>query len=419
MNSIQNLKGFRRLSFLAIASIITLIISSTVLSTLISRAHTQAQQLSEDTSKQRLLLEKINQKASFIITEISYPISDQSQIKKTQSSIENDIDTLQLIHNKIHQDQSNTAMFIFNSDIQKNILLTVDLNVQSFIDGVKEITSTDIETQEDLLHLWTGINAASASSRIIVYSLDFFTFFIQDQINKITKTLETVYIGLNVITLITVVTIGRYLLYPAVIRIEGSLHREKKESLLLEHLANTDRLTDAGNRQKMDTFFKQYNENNTSTPITFLLLDLNKFKTINDNYGHNIGDALLVHISKKLKTLENKNTQLYRIGGDEFCLISIESLTNESIDELATIAMALVESPLHIDGQTLSVGVSIGIASSKNDTNVDFDSLMINADKAMYQAKSQPKTSSEKLSSYQHYAHLHDIKRLSNNILSH
>lgn len=153
MNSIQNLKHFRKLSFSTLLFIITLVILSTLASTFVSRAHTQAQYLREHTTKQHLLLEKIGRKSSAIIIEMNYSIVDKRQIIALQSSIKSDIDELKLMHNSIHQDQSNSATFTFHQEIQKQILKIIDLNVKYFINEDEKLTSIKPTTQENQLHL--------------------------------------------------------------------------------------------------------------------------------------------------------------------------------------------------------------------------------------------------------------------------
>lgn len=410
MNSIENLKQYRKLSFSTLVFIITLIILSTLSSLLLSKANTQAQQLREHTTGKLVLLEEIAKKSAIIATEINYPVVDERKIFEVQSSIKIDIKEIKNILDALDNSKRNGIAFTFHQDIQEQIIKIVTLNIQNYIDEVEKLTSIIPNKQENQLQLLTAINTSSSTSRIIHHSLNYLIRVIQNEINKITSTLEIIYISLNLIILITVIILGKYLLYPSIKKIETSLQREKEEGLKLEHIANSDTLTGVGNRLKMNTFFKEFNKNSAPRKITFLLFDLNEFKPINDNYGHNKGDALLIHISKQLQSLEDENTQLYRIGGDEFCLIKIGDIPNNSLSLLAEKIINIIEMPLVVDGVTLRVGASIGIASA-NSNEVNFDSLMINADRAMYHAKSKQEASHSSLSTYELYTHLHERYR--------
>lgn len=403
MNSIQNLRQFEKLSLLALVFIITLIILSTFSSRFISKAHIQSQNLYEHATKQRLLLEKINQKSSSIITEINYPSVDKELIRKIQLSIKKDINHLKSIQKNIYIDQKNSANYTFSQDIQEQILKILELNLQSFINEIETLITINPDKQEEQLDIRTAINLSSTTSQVIIHSLDYLTIFIQEKIRQNTSTLEMVYTGLNIVTLISVIILGKYLLYPSIKNIQESLQCEKQQAILLEKLANTDRLTGVGNRQKMDDFFKQFKNQSTPPKLTLALLDLNKFKPVNDTYGHSIGDELLVHISKQLQLLESKNTAVYRIGGDEFCLISTGDFTEDSLEKMAKAIIERIEQPLDTKTLTLQVGASIGIASVTNGNNIDFDALMIDADAAMYRAKAKQNTHTVQLSTYQIY----------------
>lgn len=115
------------------------------------------------------------------------------------------------------------------------------------------------------------------------------------------------------------------------------------------------------------------------------MLDLDGFKTINDTYGHAIGDRLLVEVANRLhETLREEDT-LARMGGDEFVLI----LNDIQLQTLPISLRRLLETlsqPYEIDGQSLEIAGSIGVTIYPND-NEDPDTLLRHADQAMYQAK--------------------------------
>jgi diguanylate cyclase (GGDEF)-like protein/PAS domain S-box-containing protein len=124
----------------------------------------------------------------------------------------------------------------------------------------------------------------------------------------------------------------------------------------------------------------------TESKVALLVADLDRFKTINDILGHNIGNQLLVAVGKHLKSLLTGTDTVCRQGGDEFLL----SLTNpagaDAINNFLPELIASFEPPFRIDDNELATSVSVGVAIYPDD-GLDFDTLLKKADMAMYRAK--------------------------------
>ena len=127
----------------------------------------------------------------------------------------------------------------------------------------------------------------------------------------------------------------------------------------------------------------------------FLFLDLDGFKRINDNYGHHIGDKILIEVAKRLKETVRSDDYIARISGDEFCVMLLELDPNET--HAAHIAKIVAEKIIEnisevfeIDGYKLYLGVSIGIKFFP-DGNKDVYEIINSADAAMYKAKESGK----------------------------
>jgi diguanylate cyclase (GGDEF)-like protein len=120
--------------------------------------------------------------------------------------------------------------------------------------------------------------------------------------------------------------------------------------------------------------------------LALLFLDLDGFKLVNDQHGHNVGDDLLKEVSKRLLALVRQSDTVARMGGDEFIVV----LNNpKGIEEIASIANCVVSSinePMEILGEVLRIGASVGIAIFPSDAGTAAD-LIKNADTAMYAAK--------------------------------
>jgi diguanylate cyclase (GGDEF)-like protein/PAS domain S-box-containing protein len=120
--------------------------------------------------------------------------------------------------------------------------------------------------------------------------------------------------------------------------------------------------------------------------LAVLFLDLDRFKTVNDTYGHAVGDQLLQAVAQRLRNCLREVDTLCRLGGDEFILLLPNVKSRESVRVIAEKIIATVSQPYPIDEHELSVGVSIGIALFPEDGSGS-DFLCKHADIAMYHAK--------------------------------
>jgi diguanylate cyclase (GGDEF)-like protein len=124
--------------------------------------------------------------------------------------------------------------------------------------------------------------------------------------------------------------------------------------------------------------------------VTLLIIDLNKFKPINDSFGHDAGDAILVHVAKQLSANIRTDDLAARIGGDEFGIILQGDYNIKAINALLSRLTKQISLPLKYKNKILTVTASIGIASFPDQTKSEED-LRKAADSAMYEAKNKGK----------------------------
>ncbi|MFK5893369.1 MAG: EAL domain-containing protein [Pseudomonadota bacterium] len=128
-----------------------------------------------------------------------------------------------------------------------------------------------------------------------------------------------------------------------------------------------------------------YRRKNT---LVLLFIDLDRFKDVNDSFGHAIGDLLLVKVANKIKQVLRNVDTVARIGGDEFTVILADL---KKLDTIPLLVQKIIDSicePILIKQHEISIGASIGIATYPDD-GVDVDMLISNADMAMYHAKAK------------------------------
>jgi diguanylate cyclase (GGDEF)-like protein/PAS domain S-box-containing protein len=163
----------------------------------------------------------------------------------------------------------------------------------------------------------------------------------------------------------------------------------------LERIAHFDSLTNLPNRvllaDRLSQSILQSQRSNQSLAVAFM--DLDGFKAINDNYGHNIGDDLLIAVSQRMKKALREGDTLARIGGDEFIAVVTNVENFEGCELVLERLLKAAAEPVTVGNIEMQVSVSIGVTLYPQD-KVDADQLMSHADQAMYIAKQAGKNRS-------------------------
>ncbi|MEY8251495.1 MAG: diguanylate cyclase, partial [Colwellia sp.] len=166
----------------------------------------------------------------------------------------------------------------------------------------------------------------------------------------------------------------------------------KEHQEQLEHIAHYDLLTNLPNRvllaDRLSQAMLQCSRHAQSLAVVFL--DLDHFKEVNDTYGHNVGDELLIALSARMKEALREGDTLSRIGGDEFVAVLADLVNVEDCDPILERFLQAASEPVTIGDIVVSVSASIGVTLYPQD-NVDADLLMRHADQAMYVAKGSGK----------------------------
>ncbi|MFT7314019.1 MAG: diguanylate cyclase (GGDEF)-like protein/PAS domain S-box-containing protein [Paraglaciecola sp.] len=163
---------------------------------------------------------------------------------------------------------------------------------------------------------------------------------------------------------------------------------KKQNEATLIHQANHDLLTKLPNRKLIHDRLNQAinRANRSSKKFGVLFIDLDGFKKINDNYGHECGDNLLICISNKLRALLRAEDTIGRLGGDEYLVIIPDIIQNVSLKTIVHKIFQSFENIEPIDGKKIQIGASIGLSIYPDD-GIDCENLIRNADLAMYDAK--------------------------------
>ena len=169
--------------------------------------------------------------------------------------------------------------------------------------------------------------------------------------------------------------------------IDGRARIASQNELL--HIATHDELTGLANRRQFKEILREQCEEfdfGHTGPFTLMMIDLDRFKPVNDTLGHSLGDLVLHKVARRLQKVLDPNDHLARLGGDEFAIICAETRDTSQVRLKASQIVEMLSRPLIIQGHLIELGGSVGIASAPKD-GASFDDLTQNADIALYAAK--------------------------------
>ena len=175
----------------------------------------------------------------------------------------------------------------------------------------------------------------------------------------------------------------------------GSLQSYQQELLAsqqhLAHLAMHDKVTGLLNRHAFSQDLQALRHDTSGQEVALLFLDLDGFKDVNDNLGHDIGDKVLKEVGLRLNSFSSSELMICRIGGDEFVLRQKNNPDQAYLVGLTQRIVENINQPILVDKLQINISASVGIAFARSDSP-DFGKLLSQADIAMYEAKRNSET---------------------------
>jgi diguanylate cyclase (GGDEF)-like protein/PAS domain S-box-containing protein len=194
-------------------------------------------------------------------------------------------------------------------------------------------------------------------------------------------------------------------LFTAIVR---DIRERRAQEKRLQHQATHDSLTGLPNRAQLLVHLEaSLNSGKGEPSLALLMLDLCRFKEVNDTLGHNVGDRVLCDVAQRFSEALGSRGLIARIGGDEFTVVLDAPRGHETIATTSQILVDCLRAPIDVAGISIEVGVNIGIARFPQDAS-DAQTLLRHADVAMYVAKRRG-------ASYEYYDAAHDentVRRL-------
>lgn len=188
------------------------------------------------------------------------------------------------------------------------------------------------------------------------------------------------------------------------LKIKSLQDKLKQSNQMLLALSITDPLTGLHNRRAMMEFLEKEfaRAQRQQKPLSLVMLDLDHFKKINDNYGHQNGDAVLRAIGIELKTHLRKYDVAARFGGEEFVLILPETGLDEAVQTAERLRQNVADMRFNSELSKLQLTVSLGIATTQNGRILGLDDLIREADYALYNAKREGRNRVETMAGSEH-----------------
>ncbi|WP_072891273.1 sensor domain-containing protein [Ornithinibacillus halophilus] len=173
--------------------------------------------------------------------------------------------------------------------------------------------------------------------------------------------------------------------YMVVVSRDISLRKDYETEL--EYFANHDVLTGLPNRRYfIDRFEQELLSTKGKTNLALIILDLDDFKPVNDSYGHEMGDHVIIEFGKRIKEVVRKSDVVARLGGDEFVVLLPDISSKDQVVDIASRIVSNVEKPWNIQGTEIHLTASVGVAYSSQKLE-SVHSFLRTADGALYEVK--------------------------------
>ncbi len=176
----------------------------------------------------------------------------------------------------------------------------------------------------------------------------------------------------------------------------GIAVEQRRFQAKIAEMAHYDSITGLINRHALQDRLRQYVDEARAlkTDIAFAIVDVDRFKTINDTYGRPVGDAVIKEMARRLTECIRGSDIVGRLDGDEFAVILRQARDMDEIKEITARISKSISVPMEIGGKTISASVSIGVSCFPRHAG-DADDLFVKADRALYQAKQKGRRTCE------------------------
>lgn len=348
--------------------------------------------LSELGSRQRILFQEAGRLTHTIMSELGKDQPSTYLIEHYQRDLTEAADQLNETHNALLELARQTRLpFLPRVDVEGYYFsepYNIDARMEDFTRRIGLFTRFPPDELKRRFMRWRSVDIAIARNGLLLRGFN----ELMEQLNRVSReharVLKHTLTVLNSLIILTLIMEVLFIFRPLVQR-RNRYHSELiKSQEEFKRLAHRDTLTGIANRQHLNAKLQQLIEAHSEYQSSFFLalIDLDNFKAINDQYGHNAGDQVLRVVARRLAECARANDFIARLGGDEFTMIFVNMTAKEQVMAIVERLMQSINRPIAWDDKKFFVGVSIGGAFYPDDAR-DADALMRYADTAMYESK--------------------------------
>lgn len=348
--------------------------------------------LSELGSNQRILFQETGRLAHAIMAELGKDAPNAYLIENYQQDLTRAADQLVGTHQSLLELARQTNLpFMPRVDVESYYFsepYNIDQRMKEFTRRIGLFTRFPPEDLKRRFMRWRSIDIAIAKNGLLLRGFNDLMQYLNRVSREHTRILKHTLIVLNGLVILTLIMEVLFIFRPLVER-RNRYHNELiKSQEEFKRLAHQDTLTGIANRQHLNAKLKQLVETHRESESSFFLalIDLDGFKSINDQYGHTAGDEVLRVIARRLAECARAHDFIARLGGDEFTMIFVNMKAKDQVVSIIERLMHGINQPIAWDDKKFFVGASIGGAFYPDDAD-GADALMRHADKAMYESK--------------------------------
>lgn len=324
-----------------------------------------------------------------IMAELEVSPNGSRTIERAQQKLVGQIEQLVTTHTNLRAVFNEPQIASLISDSSRHTL--IDDLIDKYVSRLEQLASLPAEKLSTNFRHWSELDIIASVDGTLMRSLDGVTSDMSSGAERASVFLEQVQVITNIGSVLVIAALAFLVVRPAVIQLRKSSESDLQLRKELQKQSLTDGLTGLKNRKAFEELAHSLTKQKAR--YLFAIVDLNAFKPINDTFGHAAGDCSLVEVAKRSLSLLRCGEKMFRIGGDEFVVISmaLPGKDTPDADDLGKRLTGLFDQPISFNGRDIILTASIGVADSI-DFDGDFNAVASAADQAMYSGKSRNQT---------------------------
>ncbi|WP_209472154.1 putative bifunctional diguanylate cyclase/phosphodiesterase [Billgrantia antri] len=381
--------------YIGIAIVMTLLIGATYLTVKIALdRHAVQQEISSLTSQKFIRFQQLTQQTRALMNASADPRLPEHIVQPMLLDIQRAINDIRHLMTRLRTMRGQLDSNLLENISRQNpaseaLYMDLDRRLEDFLSRAERIVTASHEERQRRYTFWGPIDFAISADSLLMRQFNSIIEHANDRSEVSIANAVSISTALLLMLAVLFILASVLLFYPLLMKLRNEHNRKMEFEKKLTHLAQTDPLTRLKNRSYFNNalgrLLHRYQKNGTG--FSMLLVDLDNFKSINDGFGHQAGDATLLHVANAFQSVFDDNDIIARIGGDEFAIL-LPGIDDElRLNDLADRAIKALSMDFHYENNTLRTSASAGGAIVPIHATEDAGLVRV-ADLALYAAKS-------------------------------